>query len=116
MSAQQRLYMLLKKGMNKYADPIKVLKGIFMGPLTITTRLHEWVISAIQEPAANDETTTATPTIEPVATCSTFEDTQAVNDGAPWSCVNKCKDGVNFNNDYEEYVASMPTPIPIGAT
>lgn len=50
-----RPFMLLKEGMNKYAEEIKVIKGIWFGPSTIATRLHDWVIKAIKEPAANDE-------------------------------------------------------------
>ncbi len=131
-----RPYMLIKEGMNKYAEQIKVIKGIWMGPLTITTRLHEWVVKAIQEPAANEEqaiasvgaSTTFTSTqaanndeaIAPVSQPASFDAALAVNDSDPWTCVNNCNsngcDEEDYNSEYDEYLNSMPPPIPIGST
>jgi len=99
-----RPFMLIKEGMNKYAEQIKVIKGIWMGPLTITTRLHEWVVKAIQEPAANEEQaianvaepqtfSAAVPANAPIPSVTApqdFDNTTPANDSAPWTCVNNC--------------------------
>jgi len=50
-----RPYVITRTTLSKYAEQIKVIKGIWFGPTTITTRLHEWVINLVRTPAANDE-------------------------------------------------------------
>jgi len=99
--------------MNKYADTIKVIKGILMGPLTITTRIHEWVIKAIENDTRNDNHSTIPP-IDSAAQAANNASLEA----SPWTCVNNCND-IEENNDsnadyaaHQAYIDETP-PIPI---
>ena len=45
-----RSMMLPQKEVGKYGEIIKRLRGLWFGPLAITTRIHDWTIRLLAKP------------------------------------------------------------------
>ncbi len=80
-----RPYMIIRDTLNKYSEQIQIIKGILHGPEIMVSRVHDWIIKAIDEPASNDECISAN---------DDYFLSQAPSGAPPWTCVNNCTEGI----------------------